>query len=133
MKTEQEVRDGIEKWSPEKRWIAKKEIAEAIEKGRSPEHNIALLGMAEERKQGQVQHGVLAEVDAIAGVPPHVHHTPEKVGLKHVTGPGSIFGFQGDVSTTEYKDLLAFAQGQGRLNAIKHIRENAEKYKLTAQ
>ena len=48
MKTEKEVREGIAAWSPEKRWIAQSDIAAAIEKGRSPEHNVAVLDRVRE-------------------------------------------------------------------------------------
>jgi hypothetical protein len=109
MKSADELRTKIAGWSLEKLWVTESLVAAAMVKLRPPEHNVALLEMAGEQQQGKVQQAVFEEEDARAGQPAHVHHTPEKVGLKHVTGPGSIFGFQGDVSKTEYPELLAFA------------------------
>ncbi len=132
MKTEAAVNEGTAGWSPEKKWVAAKQIATAIEAGRSVEHNIEVMRRAREQQLGKVQQGVLEQADKVANAPPHVHHSPDKVDLKHVTGPGNIFGWTGDVANTKYEDLLAFANGQGKQNALKHLRDNAEKLGLSA-
>lgn len=43
MTSEKEIREKTEKWSPVSRWVAQEQIAAAIEKNRSTEHNLAIL------------------------------------------------------------------------------------------